>query len=188
VTGRDVSPGYLAGQQADAVVIATGATAGTSPIAGLPVFTPDDIIGKGVVPPRRILIAGGDGVGLGLAVFLSGQGAYELTVVEEGARLGRDVNPFYLWGYMRILKEKKVRLLRASRMLGVEGNSARLTGLQGELTVEIDAVISAHREAATPWVAALKGAAGEVFFAGDAKRPRRLNNALHDGYRVGMSL
>ena len=62
-------------------------------------------------------------MGLGVAVFLASQGAYDLTIIEEGAKLGRDVNPFYLWGYMRILKEKKATLLRSSRLLGVDGKN-----------------------------------------------------------------
>jgi 2,4-dienoyl-CoA reductase (NADPH2) len=98
------------------------------------------------------------------------------------------VNPFYLWGYMRILKAKKAVLLRSTRLAGAEGNSVRLIGPQGEQSITADALISARRECAGPWMAALRDRAGEVYFAGDAKRPRRLNNALYDGYRVGMSL
>jgi len=127
-------------------------------------------------------------VGLGVAVFLLAQGEYELTIVEEGAKAGRDVNPFYLWGYMRILKAKKALLLRATRFAGAEGNSVRLIGPQGEQSITVDALITARREYAGSWISALRDRVGEVYFVGDAKRPRRLNNALHDGYRVGMSL
>jgi 2,4-dienoyl-CoA reductase (NADPH2) len=189
ITGLDATPAHLANQNADIVVIATGANASALPTAhGLPVYTPEDIIGKGIKPPRRILIVGGDGVGLGLAVFLLGHGEYELTIVEEGAKPGRDVNPFYLWGYMRILKAKKAVLLRGTRLAGAEGNSVRLIGPEGEQSITVDALISARREYAGSWMPALRDRGGEVYFAGDAKRPRRLNNALHDGYRVGMSL
>ena len=157
-------------------------------VIGLPVFFPDDIIGKGVKPPGKVLILGGDGVGLGVAVFLLNQGAYELTIIEEGAKLGRDVNPFYLWGYMRILKERKATLLRGVRLVGIEGRMARIAGTRGEQAIEVDTIIAAQRQLAGSWALTLEGSGKEIYFAGDAKRPRRLNNAIHDGYRVGMTV
>jgi 2,4-dienoyl-CoA reductase (NADPH2) len=185
----DATPEAISEQQADVIVIATGASGSVPPsINGPPVFSPEDIIGKGTRPSGRVLILGGEGVGLGVAVFLSSQGAYDLTIIEEGAKLGRDVNPFYLWGYMRILKEKKATLLRSSRLLGVDGRMARVAGTHGEQVIEIDAIIMTQRQSAGSWKLALEGSGHEMHFVGDAKRPRRLNNAIHDGYRVGMAI
>jgi hypothetical protein len=36
------------------------------------------------------------------------------------------------------------------------------------------------------WYNSTLNIAKEVHFIGDAKKPRRLNNAIHDGYRLGM--
>ncbi len=188
-TGFAATPEALSGQEADAIVIAAGAAESNPPaVSGLPVLSPEDIIGKGVKPSGKVLILGGEGVGLGVAVFLLNQGTHELTIIEEGAKLGRDVNPFYLWGYMRILKEGKATLLRGTRLLGVDGRIARISGARGEQVIEVDAIIAAQRQLAGSWGPALEGSGKEVYFAGDAKRPRRLNNAIHDGYRVGITL
>ena len=188
-TNVDATPDALSGQEADAIVIATGASVGIPPsISGLPVLSPEDIIGKGTRPTGKVLILGGEGVGLGVAVFLASQGLYDLTIIEEGAKLGRDVNPFYLWGYMRILKEKKATLLRSSRLLAVDGRQARIAGARGEQVIEVDAIVATQRQSASSWALALVGSNREVYFVGDAKRPRRLNNAMHDGYRVGMAV
>ena len=119
-------------------------------------------------------------------MFLLRHRDYELTIVEEGAKFGRDVNPFYLWGYTKILREKKATLLRASHLVTVTGKEARITGTQGERNIEIDGIIVALRERAGLWAQA--ELANEVFLVGDAKRPRRLQNAIHDGYRLGMKL
>jgi len=137
-------------------------------------------------PPRRLLILGGDGVGLGVAVFLLPPWGYELTIVEEGARLGRDVNPFYLWGYTKILREKKATLLRASRLTTVAGKEARITGSQGERTVEIDGIIVARREHASKWISGRRtrwhtNYSSLVMQNGQGG----LQNAMHDGYRLG---
>jgi 2,4-dienoyl-CoA reductase (NADPH2) len=188
-TGFDATPEVLSAREADVIVIAAGA-AELVPLkmTGLPVFSPADIICEGVRPSGRVLLLGGEGAGLGVAVFLLRQGDYDLIVIEEGAKLGRDVNPFYLWGYMRILKEGKAALLRSTRLLDVDGRMARLSGMRGEQVIEIDAIIAAQRQPTEYWARTLQGSSKEIYFAGDAKRPRRLNNAIHDGYRVGMAI
>ncbi len=188
-TGFYVTPEALSIQEADAIVIATGAPESTPPaITGLPIFSAADIIGKGARPSGKVLILGGEGAGLGVAVFLLRQGAYDLTVIEEGAKLGRDVNPFYLWGYMRILREGKATLLKSTRLLDVDGRMARLSGTRGEQVVEIDAVIATQRQPAESRAWTLQSLSKDIYFAGDAKRPRRLSNAIHDGYRAGMAI
>jgi 2,4-dienoyl-CoA reductase (NADPH2) len=188
-TNVDATLDALSGQEADAIVIATGASGSIPPsISGLPVLSPEDIIGKGARPTGKVLILGGEGVGLGVAVFLASQGSYDLTIIEEGAKLGRDVNPFYLWGYMRILKEKKATLLRSSRLLAVHGRQARIASARGEQVIEVDAIVATQRQSAGSWARAFVGSGREVYFVGDAKKPRRLNNAMHDGYRVGMAV
>jgi 2,4-dienoyl-CoA reductase (NADPH2) len=185
--GREATAELVARHGADVVVIATGGVPGTCDTGiDVPVFTPEDIMAGNIKPPRRLLILGGDGVGLGVAVFLLQHGDYELTIMEEGTKSGRDVNPFYLWGYTKILREKKATLLRTSRLVNVAGKEAHITGNQGERGIEIDGIIVALREHAGHWAQA--GLAREVFLVGDAKRPRRLQNAIHDGYRLGMVL
>lgn len=187
VIGREATAEMVAQREADAVVIATGGSPGIwERTTSMPLFTPEDIMTRAVKPPQRLLILGGDGVGLGVAVFLLHHGEYELTIVEEGARFGRGVNPFYLWGYTRILKEKKAVLLRTSRLVSVAGKEARVTDGKSERTIEVDGIIVARREPAGHWAQA--GLAKEMFLIGDAKRPRRLQNAIHDGYRLGMKL
>lgn len=187
--GREATPELVSMQGYDVVVVACGAVPSACATAvGLPIFTPEDVMMKNRMPPRRLLILGGEGVGLGVAVFLLRLGDYELTIVEEGARIGRDVNPFYLWGYTKILRDKKANLLRSARLVDVTENQARIISGQGERSIEIDGIIVAQREHARLWMAAQTALAREVFFIGDAKRPRRLQNAIHDGYRLGMVL
>ncbi|HVN22806.1 MAG TPA: FAD-dependent oxidoreductase [Syntrophorhabdales bacterium] len=189
-TGYAATSEALAGEEADAIVITSGATESIPPGAGaLPVFSPGNIIAGGITPSGNILILGGDGVALGVAVFLLRKGgAFNLFIVEEGAKLGRDVNPFYLWGYMRRLKEGKATLLRGCRLLAIDGTRARVSGAKGETILDVNAIVAAQRKPADWWSGALQGSKKEIYVAGDAKRPRRLNNAIHDGFRVGITI
>ena len=184
--GVECTAETIAQEGADVVVIADGArTPNMTALEGRSVLTPQDVMAKGVTPPRKTLIIGGGGVGLGVAVYLLRTGEYDLTVIEEGARPGRDVNPFYLWQYIRLLREKKVSLMTGTRILGVEAGGIRVAGPKGEKVIEADGVIMAVQTPGKPWDPSV---AAEVCYIGDAKQPRRINNAIHDGYRMGMKI
>ena len=184
--GVACTPELLAREGAEVVVFAQGAeTAKMAVLSGLSVLTPEDVMEKGVKPPRRTVIIGGKGVGLGVAVYLLRSGEYELTVVEEGARLGRDVNPFYLWQYVRFMKEKKVGLIAGAHILGIEGQEIHLSVPAGKKVIGFDGIILAGQEPARAWETV---PGREVYSIGDAKKPRRINNAIHDGYRMGMKI
>jgi 2,4-dienoyl-CoA reductase (NADPH2) len=174
---------------ADLVVVAGGARypEPSNPL-NVPVLTPDEVILGGKKVPRRIAILGGSGVGLGVAVFLLGKGDFEVVILEEGPRLGRDVNPFYLWQYLGLLRKRKATILTGARILGMKGDAIIVGTPSGEKALAVDGVVTAEREPfdATFFSAGATGA--EVRCIGDAKRPRRLNNAIHDGYRLGMEV
>jgi 2,4-dienoyl-CoA reductase (NADPH2) len=176
-------------ERADVTVIATGAELEAFPFeCSHDIVAPQEVILGGRRPGRRVVILGGDGAGLGTALFLVRQGGYDVSVIEESSKLGRDVNPFYLWRYVRQLKGAKVLLLPNSRPVSVHGDRLKVATGKGEMEIQVDTLIMARRR---PFQALeeLRGRLGaEVYFIGDAKRPRRLNNALHDGYRLGMEI
>jgi 2,4-dienoyl-CoA reductase (NADPH2) len=171
------------------VVIASGALVQTLPVpSSIPFHTPVDIMGKGVEVPRRLVILGGEGVGLGLAVYLLRHGEHEITVVEERGILGRDVNPFYLWQYIALMRKRKVLFLTKSQLTAVHGSTVVVMTEKGEKGIEADGIISATRTAVTVKDLSLEDLNIPVSFIGDAKKPRRLNGAIHDGYRLGMEV
>ncbi|HEY3277890.1 MAG TPA: FAD-dependent oxidoreductase [Syntrophorhabdaceae bacterium] len=181
--GIECTPQMIAGEGADVVVMAHGAA--PAPLgSAMQVLSPEQVMLQGVEPPGRLAIIGGKGVGLGVAVFLLRNGNFEITILEEGSRLGRDVNPFYLWQYVRFMKEKKVRLLTGTRILDITGEGIRITGPSGETTIACEGIVNARQEPGAVW----DGSAREVYYIGDGKMPRRINNAIHDGYRVGMKI
>ncbi len=173
-------------EKPDIVIVAAGGRPRHLPFvqANL-LLTPHDIISKGIKPPQRTTIIGGNGLGIELAVYLARTGQYALTIVEEGAKLGRDVNPFYLWRYIGILKQQKTRFLTGTSVIGADGGTLALSSPRGSEELETDAIIVAYLE---PFDTTdlLEGLPLEGHLIGDAKKPRRLNNAIHDGYRLGM--
>lgn len=182
----EATPEELKDLGLDAVVIATGAVMRPLgfPVGDLMVLTPEEIIGRGRRPTGKTVIIGGEGLGMAIAVYLLNRGDFELTIVEEAGKLGRDVNPFYLWRFIKLFKERKVAILRNSRITGTTSGGLRVISGKEEKTLEATSIILALRDPALTW----KGVAPEVHLIGDAKRPRRLNNAIHDGYKLGMAL
>jgi hypothetical protein len=73
-------------------------------------------------------------------------------------------------------------------MLEIAEKKVRISGPKGEATLEADSVIDARMMPDRVWSKAASGISKKIFFIGDAKKPRRILNAIHDGYRVGMEL
>ncbi len=169
----------------DTLVIASGAGTGNVPEF---VFTPRDIIIEKKKPGRRVAIIGGNGVGLGIAVFLLRGADYEITVIEESSKIGRDVNPFYLWQYVGLMKKRKVKFLNQTTISAIKKNLVHTVAMSGEKAIEADSIVMALFEPEHEWKRKAEGLVREIYFIGDAKKPRRLNNAIHDGYRLGMAI
>ncbi len=184
--GVECTPDLVKAEVPDVVVIATGPVMKDLPVG---VMTPGEVIGNIQKLGKRIVILGGGGAGLGTAVHLLRHGDYQITVIDEAARPGKDVNPFYLWQYTALMRRKKVDLMMRTRIVGIEGGMIRVLGPSGESVVQADSIISAmFYPEEGEWKKLAPTLAKEAYFIGDAKKPRRLNNAIHDGYRLGMVL
>ncbi|MBN2403821.1 MAG: FAD-dependent oxidoreductase [Spirochaetes bacterium] len=171
-------------KEVDAVVIASGSVFKESHN----ILTPHNIIAEEKKPGRNIVIIGGSGTGLGIAVFLLRNNDYRITIIEEGSKPGRDVNPFYLWQYMGLMKKKNVIFYTRSRVIETGEKTVRFACPKGEIVLNPDSIIMARSEPNKAWHNAFIDITPEVYFIGDAKKPRRLQNAIHDGYRTGMAL
>lgn len=183
ITGEEPTPSSLAHRGFDTVVLATGARY-ISPFEG-PFLTPYEVM-TGEMKGKEAIVVGGEGVGMALALFLVRQGV-EVTLLEGGKRLGRDVNPFYLWRYLQLLKGK-TRTLTSATPLRFEGGRLVVATPDGEEALEADLLITALRgdrgEELSKWQERFK----EVLIIGDARRPRRLHNAIHEAYRKAREI
>lgn len=184
--GATCDPATVGAEAPDVLVVACGPS-----IKGVSkgILTPHDVMAAGEKVRRRVVIMGAGGVGLGVAVYLLRSGEYEITVIDEAGKPGRDVNPFYFWQYMALMRKRKVNFMMRTVINSVEDGRVRVTGPSGEGVVETDSVITSLMAPEEDiWKNTAGSLAGEVYFIGDAKKPRRLLNAIRDGYRLGMVL
>lgn len=176
----------------DVAVVATGAVAVPPPIPGTDkgnVVTAHDAVDGKVDVGKRVVILGGMGVGISTAQYLLAQGEYQIAVVEEAKKIGRDVNPSYIWRYKKKLKEGNADVFTSCKVKEVTGDGVVIVDPEGkELALQADTVILATMQPKNELVEPLKAVCSKVYVIGDAVTPRRLHNATHDGYKAGMSI
>ncbi len=171
---------------ADEVIVATGAQPRSDiPGAGDPkvVSCLDLMEGKAEVG-EKVVILGNKGVGISVALFLLHQGGHQVTMVGENKKVGVDVNPSYIWRYRKKLKEGGTVLVTLAKVKEITEAGVVVETPEGEKILEADTVVLAEMEEHDKLSSAVKGA----YCIGDALHVRRGNNAVLDGYRMGMRL
>jgi 2,4-dienoyl-CoA reductase (NADPH2) len=187
VKGKTVTKEMIDEAAPDKIIIATGALPERSAFPGSNgenVTTCLDVMDGLVKPGKRVVVVGDKGVAISTALFLVDKGEYEVSIIGPAKKFGLDVNPSYIWRYMKKLKEggvtqytkHKVKELTPEGVLAVdpEGNEA---------TIACDTIVLANMAPNKE----LEYTKGESYLIGDAIVTRRSSAALHDGYRLAMS-
>lgn len=178
----------------DTVVIATGAYLEKPEVPGggkENVLIAYDVLEGKAKPGKKVIIIGGKGLGIAVAQFLlAGKKEYEISIIEEQKKLGRDVNPSYIWRYMKKLKEGKVNIYKTSKLVEVKDDGVAIINPEGEkITIEADTIIaSAPLLQNNELVEQLASVCSEIYTIGDAEKPRRAHNAMMDGYKTGLKI
>jgi 2,4-dienoyl-CoA reductase (NADPH2) len=182
--GKDVTAEDIKNSDADYIIAATGAVPKSDlPGADKAVSCLDVMDGK-VKPGKRVVILGSGGVAISTALFLIEKGGYEISLVHAGKKPGADVNPSYIWRYMKKLKEGSVNRIAFAKPKEINDKGVLVETQEGENLMEADTVILADMAAVNDLSKAKEG----VYTIGDAMIPRRGNSAIQDGYRLGMRL
>ena len=176
----------------DVVVVATGAE--ISPvrwkITGKPkVVSAIDVLEKGVETGEKIVVLGGDRMGLVAAEALAANGK-AVSVVEEEEKIGRDVIPTWQWRHDKWIREFSIQIYTASRVEEVSESGVRIQKKDGEERfLEADTVVQAGpRKAQQDLLGLLEFSVDEIYIIGDAVRPRSIHNAIHEGFKLGVRI
>jgi 2,4-dienoyl-CoA reductase (NADPH2) len=182
--GKEVTAADIKNSDADYIIAATGAV----PKSDLPgadrAVSCLDVMDDKVKPGKRVTILGSGGVAISTALFLIERGGYEISLVHVGKKPGADVNPSYIWRYMKKLKEGSVNQVPFAKPKEITDKGVLVETAEGEKLIETDTVILADMAAVNDLSKAKEG----VYTIGDAMIPRRGNSAIQDGYRMGMRL
>jgi 2,4-dienoyl-CoA reductase (NADPH2) len=148
-----------------------------------------DVAAGRVEAGKRVLVLGGNKVGLVLAESLAKRGA-EVTVAERGKRVAEDVMPTFKWRHTAWLEELEIRVHTQARLERVSAEGAVLVDAKGaRIEIAADTVIAAGpRRANQELFAEFEWMVDELHGCGDALMARGLDAAIHEGYRLGVRI
>jgi len=210
----EVTPEMVRSLKPDAVVVATGAGFKYPPIKGLRrpdgklaanvVAYPDAVLGNGSVG-KRVVIVGGNAIGVHAARLLSEQGK-QVTIVEAKPQLNADLDgPLNWYGFLLTdIEERKIKVLTHSlvREITTEGVIVEASGdippleaaalirtVDTEQFIACDSVVvGTSRTSRNELFDRLAGSVGELYIVGDAIKPRWAYDAIGEGASVGINL
>jgi 2,4-dienoyl-CoA reductase (NADPH2) len=187
ITGKAVTPELIDREAPDKVILATGALPDRDAFPGADgenVASCLDVMDGTVKPGKRVAVVGDKGVAISTALFLVNKGGHQVSIVGPAKKFGLDVNPSYIWRYMKKLKEGGVAQYTRHKIKALTQEGVVAEDPEGrEITIACDTILLAdlvpNRQ--------VQYTKGEVYTIGDAIVARRANAAIHDGYRLAMT-
>lgn len=193
--GVEADAGTVLGENPDAVILATGSLSLVPDIQGdgITLGTVEDLLDGRLDPGRRVALLDDDGHyrATGTAEYLSGL-EREVIMVTPRAFVGGEIPPSSWVTQEQRLRAAGVRVMTGFAAARTEGCDLIVrdvyTGAE-EVIPDVDTVLAAWRRVPdTMLYAELKGRVSEIYLAGDALAPRRVPEAIADGYDVARRL
>ncbi len=182
------TPEVIARLNSDIVIVATGATPLIPSIPGMEldnVMSAVDVLLKRKKPGERVVVAGGGMVGCETAVYLAQEGR-RVTIVEMMGRLIPEmINPISDMGLRSLVATNAVSVLTGTRLIEVSGRGATVETSGTREIIQADSVVLALGfRPEQSLLHGLEGKVPELRAIGDCVQPRRIINAMWEGYHT----
>jgi 2,4-dienoyl-CoA reductase (NADPH2) len=217
--GTDADQALIREVGPDALILATGASPLLPPIAGINhpkvVLAWDVLAGQSTVG-RKVIIVGGNAVGLETALCLASHGTIspevlhflmvnkaespdtlehllsrgnkEVCVVEMTKKLGQDIGNSTRWTVMAELKRLGVKVIPGAKAVEVNDAGLRIHKDTREEVLSADSIVIATGSKSENTIPSLKDLAPVVYVIGDAKKPRNAMEAIREGFVTGLAI
>ncbi len=172
----------------DTVIIATG---GEPIIPNLPgakgknVFTAIEALKGGQELGNRVVVAGGGLVGCETAVHLAQQGK-EVLIIEMEDRLLPE--PIFILNYknlMELIEKSGCEVMLSAKLLEIDEEGVIVETFGERKHIDCDSVVLALGfQPIDVEVEKLEGKIEEIFVIGDARKPRKVLNAVWEGFHT----
>ncbi|MGI6120611.1 MAG: FAD-dependent oxidoreductase [Desulfosporosinus sp.] len=179
--------------------------------AGVEVLQAWDVLAGRSKTSKNVIIIGGGAVGVETALFLAKygtldndtlrflmlhhaetekelyrlltQGSKKVTVLEMAKGIGRDIGPSTRWSMLADLKRYNVKCLDQTKVLAVCSDGVLVENKGSQMIIPADTVILAVGSYANNELyLALQGKIESLSIIGDAVKPRKVFDAIHDAY------
>ncbi|MEW6545780.1 MAG: FAD-dependent oxidoreductase [Bacillota bacterium] len=192
VLGVEATAEIVREHSPDVLVVATGAEPLIPPIPGVEsgtTCTAWEVLG-GKLTGHKVIVVGGGYVGLETAHYLAMRGK-EVMVIEMLPEVGRDVEAFTRAHLLRELKERGVSVVVGQQVVSVGTGFVETRTAAGLQRYAGDTVVLATGSRSRRLALTDEGAVGRVgsvFVIGDAREPRKIKDAVREGFEVGHEI
>jgi len=190
--GKEATAAAIGELGPEVLVLATGARPLVPEIPGLDkahVVSAGEVLEGKAEVGDRVVVIGGEVVGCETAEFLAQEGK-KVTVTRRGAEMALKVGPSLRDFFLDRLLQKGVSFLTEIRYEEVTSDGLVVTTKEGDRkTVQADTIVLAA--GAVPDDRLYQEAGRKVsrtYLAGDCVEPRRIGDAIAEGYRIGLEI
>ena len=202
LTGIEVTAGYLKDKQFEVLLIAIGAEPFIPNIEGSGnnnVITAEKALNNpGIYNNRKIVVIGGGDVGCETALLLSRRGN-DVTIVEMLDEIMKEEDIKYNSVVLeKMLKDDGVRMLTSSKIVGISKESVSISrkiennnNNISEFAANLVVIAAGYRqplEKVELLKSVYQSADIDSYVIGDCLQPRRLRNAIEEGFKAGMQI
>jgi len=220
ILGKAVDAAFVTGMAPDAVIVATGARPILPDIAGIEddkVVSAWDVLCGKATAGKRVVIVGGNAVGLETALYLANQGTLcpevlhflvanraetwetletlinrgnkTVTVLEMRKKAGQDIGPSTRWTVLSELRRLGVTILTGAKATEIRAEGVRIEKEDRHDLLAADTVVMAVGSRPERDLAGvLQDLLPEVVVVGDAKEPRNALEAIKEGFLAGLKV
>lgn len=178
-------------EKPDHIVYAGGAIPNKFPIPGIElahVMDAWDVLRGREVKGARVVVIGGGGTGCDVAMHLAHHGK-KVVQVEMLPKMGHNIGPASKWVVLQTLKDLGVDMRPNFKVVKIE--PSKVVGERDGKTEEIEAdavVLAMGSKPQRTLLEQLKDKGIPIDEVGDAREPRKIMNAVHDGHNVARKI
>ena len=190
--GKEVTPELVQKMEPEVVFIATGGRPFIPEIPGVEkqnVVTAVDLLLGRKEPGATVAVIGGGNVGCETALYLAQEGK-NVAIVEVLDAVARDMHWLNRLHLLRLLADADVKIFTNTNILEITGEGVAIADEQGKRsTLECDTVVLALGFRPDGGLFQdLEGKVPEVYAVGDCVEPRKVMNAIWEGFRIARLL
>jgi len=193
VLNSRVTPEIVDQISPDAIVVASGAVPIEPEIPGYDknkvIQALDVLSGEKDVENRTVVIIGGGLIGCETAEYLCKKNKHVYLIEMQkhiACDVGQNVRPFLI---KRLYQHENIHILTKSRVNEITSKGVIVDKKGEEHFIDADVIVAAiGLEPNNSLIEELKQKYPNVLTAGDCVKPRRIMDAIHEGYIAGLSL